>query len=208
MMLVLAPCLALFAGFCRVYDPACGSGGMFVQSEKFAEAHGSNKTDVSIFGQEFNPTTWRLAHMNLVIHGIEANLGSAPADTFLRDAHPDLKADFVLANPPFNVSDWSGQLLRGDRRWAFGDPPVGNANYAWIQHFIHHGEQPHFRSSLKISFREHVDLLRLLGSHHAIDMVDKPKKHLCSKCVVIQKLDERVFPFLSSFPCSERSANV
>ena len=100
----------------RVYDPACGSGGMFVQSEKFAEAHGGNRTDVSIFGQESNPTTWRLAHMNLAIHGIEANLGEQPADTFLRDQHPDLKADFVLANPPFNVSDWSGALLRGDRR--------------------------------------------------------------------------------------------
>ncbi|MFM9965673.1 MAG: N-6 DNA methylase, partial [Planctomycetaceae bacterium] len=83
-------------------------------------------------GQESNPTTWRLAHMNLAIHSIEANLGPAPADTFLRDAHPDLKADFVLANPPFNVSDYSGPLLRGDKRWTFGDPPVGNANYAWI----------------------------------------------------------------------------
>ena len=112
------------------------SGGMFVQSEKFAEAHGGNKTDVSIFGQESNPTTWRLAHMNLAIQSSEANLGSAPADTFLRDAHPDLKADVVLANPPFNVSDYSGPLLCGDKRWTFGDPPVGNANYAWIQHFI------------------------------------------------------------------------
>ena len=137
---VLVEMLEPYAG--RVYDPACGSGGMFVQSEKFAEAHGGNKTDVSIFGQESNPTTWRLAHMNLAIHGIEANLGSAPGDTFLRDAHPDLKADFVLANPPFNVSDWSGQLLRGDRRWTYGDPPVGNANYAWIQHFIHHLAYP------------------------------------------------------------------
>ncbi len=137
---VLVEMLEPYAG--RVYDPACGSGGMFVQSEKFAEAHGGNKTDVSIFGQESNPTTWRLAHMNLAIHGIEANLGPAPGDTFLRDAHPDLKADFVLANPPFNVSDWSGPLLRGDRRWTYGDPPVGNANYAWIQHFIHHLAYP------------------------------------------------------------------
>jgi type I restriction enzyme M protein len=137
---VLVEMLEPYAG--RVYDPACGSGGMFVQSEKFAEAHGGNKTDVSIFGQESNPMTWRLAHMNLAIHGIEANLGSAPGDTFLRDAHPDLKADFVLANPPFNVSDWSGALLRGDKRFAFGDPPVGNANYAWIQHFIHHLAYP------------------------------------------------------------------
>ncbi len=126
----------------RIYDPACGSGGMFVQSEKFVEAHGGQRTDVSIFGQESNPTTWRLAHMNLAIHAIEAKLGEQPADTFLRDQHPDLKADFVLANPPFNVSDWSGQLLRGDKRWAYGDPPVGNANYAWIQHFIHHLAYP------------------------------------------------------------------
>lgn len=129
----------------RIYDPACGSGGMFVQSEKFVEAHGGNRTDVSIFGQESNPTTWRLAHMNLAIHGIEAKLGEGPADTFLRDQHPDLKADFVLANPPFNVSDWSGQLLRGDKRWVYGDPPVGNANYAWIQHFIHHLAPPNGR---------------------------------------------------------------
>lgn len=126
----------------RIYDPACGSGGMFVQSEKFVEAHGGRRSDVSIFGQESNPTTWRLAHMNLAIHGIEARLGDQPADTFLRDQHPDLKADIVIANPPFNVSDWSGQLLRGDKRWAYGDPPVGNANYAWIQHFIHHLAYP------------------------------------------------------------------
>src|SRR5688572_25601161 len=137
---ILVEMLEPYSG--RVYDPCCGSGGMFVQSEKFVEAHGGNRTDVSIFGQESNPTTWRLAHMNLAIHGIEANLGNQPADTFLRDQHPDLKADFILANPPFNVSDWSGALLRGDRRWAFGDPPVGNANYAWIQHFIHHLAAP------------------------------------------------------------------
>lgn len=129
----------------RIYDPACGSGGMFVQSEKFVEAHGGQRTDVSIFGQESNPTTWRLAHMNLAIHGIEAKLGEQPADTLLRDQHPDLKVDFILANPPFNVSDWSGGLLRGDRRWAYGEPPVGNANYAWIQHFIHHLAPPNGR---------------------------------------------------------------
>lgn len=126
----------------RVYDPCCGSGGMFVQSEKFVKAHGGLKTDISIFGQESNPMTWRLAHMNLAIRGIEANLGQQHADTFLRDLHPDLKADYILANPPFNVSDWSGNLLRGDRRWTYGDPPVGNANYAWIQHFIHHLAPP------------------------------------------------------------------
>lgn len=126
----------------RVYDPCCGSGGMFVQSEKFVQAHGGLKTDISIFGQESNPMTWRLAHMNLAIRGIEANLGEQPGDTFLHDLHPDLKADYILANPPFNVSDWSGNLLRGDRRWTHGDPPLGNANYAWIQHFIHHIAPP------------------------------------------------------------------
>ncbi|MBS1723122.1 MAG: SAM-dependent DNA methyltransferase [Armatimonadetes bacterium] len=129
----------------RVYDPCCGSGGMFLQSERFVESHGGNQTDVSIFGQESNPTTWRLAHMNLAIHGIEANLGAQPADTFLRDLHQDLKADFVLANPPFNISDWGGHLLREDKRWAYGTPPVGNANYAWIQHFIHHLAYPNGR---------------------------------------------------------------
>jgi type I restriction enzyme M protein len=129
----------------RVFDPCCGSGGMFVQSEKFVEAHGGSKRDISIFGQESNPTTWRLAHMNLAIRGIEANLGEQPADSFVRNLHPDLKADYVLANPPFNVSDWSGQLLREDVRWKFGVPPVGNANYAWIQHFIHHLAPPNGR---------------------------------------------------------------
>lgn len=126
----------------RVYDPACGSGGMFVQSERFAEAHGGNKRDLSVFGQESNPTTWRLAHMNLAIRGIEANLGEQPADSFARDLHPDLKADFILANPPFNISDWAGELLRKDARWKYGAPPIGNANYAWIQHFIHHLAPP------------------------------------------------------------------
>lgn len=126
----------------RVYDPCCGSGGMFVQSEKFVQAHGGTQRDISIFGQESNPTTWRLAHMNLAIRGIEANLGEQPADSFVRDLHPDLKADYILANPPFNISDWSGQLLRDDVRWKYGVPPVGNANYAWIQHFIHHLAPP------------------------------------------------------------------
>jgi type I restriction enzyme M protein len=126
----------------RVYDPCCGSGGMFVQSEKFVEAHGGTKRDISIFGQESNPTTWRLAHMNLAIRGIEANLGEQPSDSFVRDLHPDLKADYILANPPFNISDWSGRLLRHDARWKFGVPPVGNANFAWIQHFIYHLAPP------------------------------------------------------------------
>jgi len=126
----------------RVYDPCCGSGGMFVQSEKFAEAHGGTQRDISIFGQESNSATWRLAHMNLAIRGMEANLGEQPADSFVRDLHPDLKADYILANPPFNVSDWSGPLLRNDVRWRYGAPPAGNANFAWIQHFIHHLAPP------------------------------------------------------------------
>jgi type I restriction enzyme M protein len=129
----------------RIYDPCCGSGGMFVQSEQFVEAHGGNTKQISIYGQESNPTTWRLAHMNLAIHTIEANLGEQPADTFLKNRHPDLRADYILANPPFNVSDWSGELLQDDVRWRFGTPPRGNANYAWIQHFIHHMAVPNGR---------------------------------------------------------------
>jgi len=122
----------------RVYDPCCGSGGMFVQSERFIEEHGGKRGDISIYGQESNATTWRLAKMNLAIRGIEANLGPEPADSFHRDLHPDLKADFILANPPFNMKDWGGERLRDDKRWKFGVPPVGNANFAWVQHFIHH----------------------------------------------------------------------
>lgn len=122
----------------RVYDPCCGSGGMFVQSEKFVEAHGGNVHDIAVYGQESNPTTWRLACMNLAIRGIEANLGGQWGDTFHRDLHPDLKADFVLANPPFNISDWGGDRLREDKRWIYGVPPVGNANFGWVQHMIHH----------------------------------------------------------------------
>ncbi|MEU6758397.1 class I SAM-dependent DNA methyltransferase [Streptomyces sp. NPDC046685] len=120
----------------RVYDPACGSGGMFVQAEKFIETHGGNPLNVSVYGQELNQTTWQLAHMNLAIHGIEANLGDEPADTFRNDQHAGLKADVVMANPPFNISDWGGELLGMDRRWVYGTPPVGNANYAWLQHMI------------------------------------------------------------------------
>ena len=122
----------------RVYDPCCGSGGMFVQSEKFVAAHGGRIGDISIFGQESNPTTWRLAQINLAIRGIDANLGSNNADSFHSDLHPDLKADFVLANPPFNDSDWGGERLQDDQRWVYGVPPAGNANFAWVQHFIHH----------------------------------------------------------------------
>ncbi len=120
----------------RIYDPCCGSGGMFVQSERFIEEHGGRKGDISIFGQELNWTTWRLAQMNLAIRGIEAKIEQG--DTFHADKLPDLKADYVLANPPFNVSDWGGEQLRDDVRWQFGVPPAGNANFAWVQHFIHH----------------------------------------------------------------------
>ena len=122
----------------RVYDPACGSGGMFVQSAKFIQRHQGNINDISVFGQDSNPTTWKMAQMNLAIRGIEADLGKFNADTFFDDQHPTLKADFVMANPPFNLSDWGGNRLTGDVRWKYGTPPDGNANFAWIQHIIHH----------------------------------------------------------------------
>jgi type I restriction enzyme M protein len=122
----------------RVYDPCCGSGGMFVSSEKFVLAHGGRLNDIAIYGQESNPVTWRLAKMNLAIRGIEGNLGPHHADSFHSDLHKDLKADFILANPPFNISDWGGDRLREDVRWKFGAPPVGNANFAWVQHIVHH----------------------------------------------------------------------
>ncbi|RVG34034.1 type I restriction-modification system subunit M [Sinorhizobium meliloti] len=122
----------------RVYDPCCGSGGMFVQSEKFVEAHGGGRDDLSVYGQESNPQTWRLAKMNLAIRGITTNLGPRAADTFHDDLHKDLKADFILANPPFNISDWGGERRRSDVRWKFGPPPVSNANFAWVQHMVHH----------------------------------------------------------------------
>ena len=122
----------------RIFDPCCGSGGMFVQSEKFVLAHGGRIGDIAVYGQESNPTTWRLAKMNLAIRGIDANLGPHHADSFHQDLHKDLKADFILANPPFNMSDWGADRIASDPRWKFGPPPNGNANYAWIQHFIHH----------------------------------------------------------------------
>ena len=122
----------------RVYDPACGSGGMFVQSAEFVKAHGGNTNRISIYGQEFTDTTWRLAKMNLALRGIEADLGERSADTFTQDLHPDLRADFVLANPPFNVSNWWDAKLIDDPRWAYGNPPEANANFAWVQHFIYH----------------------------------------------------------------------
>jgi len=140
---LLVEMLAPYRG--RVYDPCCGSGGMFIQSVKFVEAHatgngngGKARGDISIYGQESNHTTWRLAKMNLAIRGIEANLGPEHADSFHRDLHPDLKADYILANPPFNDSDWGGDRLKNDVRWKYGVPPPSNANFAWVQHFIHH----------------------------------------------------------------------
>ena len=136
----------------RVYDPCCGSSGMFVQSVEFIRAHASgngnggsgngakaprgSKPDISIYGQESNYTTWRLAKMNLAIRGIDGQIGHG--DTFHNDRHPDLKADFILANPPFNISDWGGERLAGDKRWQYGAPPRGNANFAWVQHIVHH----------------------------------------------------------------------
>ncbi len=120
----------------RVYDPCCGSGGMFVQSEQFIEEHAGRIGDIAVYGQESNQTTWRLAKMNMAIRGIGADIQYG--DTLHNDKLPDLKADFVIANPPFNVSDWGGELLRNDSRWQYGTPPTGNANFAWVQHFIHH----------------------------------------------------------------------
>ena len=122
----------------RVYDPCCGSGGMFVQSAKFIERHKGNLNKISIYGQESNPDTWKITHMGLAIHGLEANLGKVFADTFFDDQHPTLKADFILANPPFNSSEWGQSGLQTDVRWQYGLPPAGNANFAWMQHMIHH----------------------------------------------------------------------
>ena len=122
----------------RVYDPCCGTGGMFVQSEKFIEEHGGRLNDIAVYGQEINHTTFRLAKMNLAVQGIDAEIAWNNEGSFHRDAFPDLKADFILANPPFNISDWGGKQLADDARWKFGTPPVGNANFAWLQHIIHH----------------------------------------------------------------------
>jgi len=122
----------------RVYDPCCGSGGMFVQSEKFVEDHQGKVENLSIYGQEMNSTTWKLCKMNLAIRGLDANLGAHHDDTFHNDMHKSLKADYILANPPFNISDWGGEQLADDVRWKFGVPPTGNANYAWLQHMVYH----------------------------------------------------------------------
>ncbi len=122
----------------RVYDPAMGSGGFFISSEKFIEEHSGRIKDISVYGQESNPTTWRLAAMNMAIRGIDFDFGKEPADTFTRDQHPDLRADFVLANPPFNQDEWWDASLEGDARWKYGTPPKGNGNYAWMSHMLHH----------------------------------------------------------------------
>ena len=122
----------------RVYDPCCGSGGMFVQSAKFIENHSGNINDISVYGQDSNPTTWKMAQMNLAIRGIDADLGQYNADTFFNDCHPTLRADYIMANPPFNLSDWGADKLQDDVRWKYGIPPAGNANFAWLQHMIYH----------------------------------------------------------------------
>lgn len=122
----------------RVYDPAMGSGGFFVQSEKFVEEHGGKLGQLSVYGQESNPTTWRLAAMNMAIRGIDFNFGKEPANSFTSDQHPDLRADYVMANPPFNISEWWEKSLENDARWKYGTPPQGNANFAWVQHMLHH----------------------------------------------------------------------
>ena len=122
----------------RVYDPCCGSGGMFVQSAKFIENHSGNINDISVYGQDSNPTTWKLAQMNLAIRGIDADLGKFNADTFFNDCHPTMRADFIMANPPFNLSGWGADKLADDPRWQYGMPPAGNANFAWLQHMIYH----------------------------------------------------------------------
>lgn len=122
----------------RVYDPCCGSGGMFVQSAKFINNHQKELSGISVYGQEANPSTWKMAHMNVAIRGLEANIGKSYADTFFNDQHPTLKADFVMANPPFNLSDWGADKLEKDPRWKYGLPPAGNANFAWMQHMIYH----------------------------------------------------------------------
>ena len=122
----------------RVYDPCCGSGGMFVQSAKFIENHSGNINDISVYGQDSNPTTWKMAQMNLAIRGIDADLGKYNADTFFNDCHPTMRADYIMANPPFNLSDWGADKLVDDVRWQYGLPPAGNANFAWLQHMIYH----------------------------------------------------------------------
>lgn len=131
---LLVEMLEPYAG--RIYDPCCGAGGMFIQSEKFVEKHQGKIGDISVYGQEFNPTTWQLCKMNLAIRGIDGNIGTNNADTFQNDLHKGLRADYILANPPFNISDWGQEKLLEDSRWKYGTPPKNNANYAWIQHMV------------------------------------------------------------------------
>jgi type I restriction enzyme M protein len=133
---VIVEMLQPFQG--RVYDPCCGSGGFFVQSEKFVEEHGGRIGQISVYGQESNPTTWRLASMNMAIRGMDFDFGKEPANTFNRDQHPDLRADFIMANPPFNMKEWSAGVKDDDARWKYGIPPSNNANFAWMQHMVHH----------------------------------------------------------------------
>jgi type I restriction enzyme M protein len=133
---VIVEMLQPFQG--RVYDPCCGSGGFFVQSEKFVEEHGGRVGQLSIYGQESNPTTWKLASMNMAIRGMDYDFGKEPASTYTRDQHPDLRADYIMANPPFNMKEWNAGVKDDDARWRYGTPPAGNANFAWMQHMIHH----------------------------------------------------------------------
>ena len=136
---------------CRVYDPCCGSGGMFVQSAKFLQAHSGKRGNIAVYGQESNSDTWKMAKMNMAIRGIDADFGPYHQDTFFNDLHPTLKADFIMANPPFNLSKWGGDKLRDDKRWKYGIPPAGNANFAWIQHMIHHLHDSHGKLGLVLA---------------------------------------------------------
>lgn len=168
----------------RIFDPCCGSGGMFVQSEKFIQAHQGKVDDVSIYGQESNQTTYRLCRMNLAIRGIDgSNIKWNNEGSFLKDAHPDLKSDFIIANPPFNDSDWSGDLLKTDGRWKYGVPPTGNANYAWIQHFIYHLAPTGIagfvlaKGSLSSNSSGEGEIRKQLVEHNLIDcIVNMPEK--------------------------------
>ena len=136
---------------CRVYDPCCGSGGMFVQSAKFLQAHSGKRGNIAVYGQESNSDTWKMAKFNMAIRVIDADFGPYHQATFFNDLHPTLKADFIMANPPFNLSNWGGDKLRDDKRWKYGIPPAGNANFAWIQHMIHHLHDSHGKLGLVLA---------------------------------------------------------
>ena len=167
----------------RVYDPCCGSGGMFVQSQKFIEAHGGRLSDIAIYGQEMNNTTWRLAQMNMTLRGIDADIRWNNEGSFHNDELPDLKADYIIANPPFNISDWGGEHLREDARWKYGVPPEGNANFGWVQHMIHH-LSPNGRAgivlsngSMSSSLKEEKEIKKNLIESDLVDcMVALPDK--------------------------------